>query len=286
MTQTADALRALLRDVAERLQITRPLAAFDLETTGTNPERDRIVEITIGRVEPTTLNTQLLHTLVNPGIPIPADASAIHGITDEAVRDAPPFAKIVRFVVPLLSGASLVGYNHRRFDVRMIATELRHAGVTEDPCEAAHLIDAQAIYFKREPRDLAAALQFFCGDSHEGAHGTTADVMATLRVLLKQLERYDDLPRDVEALHEFCRDASWVDRDGKIIWRDGKACLGFGPHQGVPLAIADRGFLSWMLGKNFPPDTKEIVRQALNGNYPLPTTSAAPRATSASEVVA
>lgn len=269
MTTIQDtALGELLRVVAETLKIQRALAVLDLETTGVNPDLDRIVELTIARVEPGTCTIEMLHTRLNPEVPIPAEASAVHGITDADVKEAPPFRKMATVVMGLLAGADLLGFNHRRFDVRMIAAECRRRGLA-NPCESARLIDVGLIFMKREPRTLAAAMRFFCGETHEDAHGTTADVIATLRVLLGQFERYEDLSHDVEQLDAIGRDPSSIDREGKIVWRDGKAVLGFGKYLGVPLDVVDPGFLRWMVDKDFPLDTKEIVRLALKGTYPV-----------------
>lgn len=269
MTADAPALAPLLRALAAVLDLRQPLAVLDLESTGVNPDVDRIVELTVGRIDPDN-HVQAIYTRINPGVPIPAEATAVHGITDADVVDAPSFSKAAVPVAALLSGAVLVGYNHRRFDVRMIAAECARAGLDVNPCEGAALIDVGLIFMKREPRTLAAAMQFFCGEDHEDAHGTNADVVATLRVLLSQFERYPDLPRDIAALDAIGRDPSFIDRDGKIVWRGGKACIGFGKHQGVPLEIVERSFLAWMLDKDFPADTKTIVRQALKGTYPEP----------------
>jgi DNA polymerase-3 subunit epsilon len=289
MTATPDTvLGELLRVVARLLVITKPLAVLDLETTGVNPDLDHIVELTIARVKPGTFAVQQLHTRVNPGVPIPAEASAIHGITDADVQDAPSFRTVAPLVLPLLAGADLVGYNHKRFDVRMIAAEYKACDLL-NPCEGAKLIDVGLIFMKREPRTLEAAMRFFCGQDLEGAHGTTADVNATLRVLLAQFERYPDLPHDVDALDAIGRDPSSVDREGKIIWRGGKACLGFSTHNGKSLQAmiagctcrgvphmrnCPKGFLEWMLDKDFPVDTKAIVRKALKGTYPVPPETA------------
>lgn len=262
-------LGELLGVVARLLTIQRPLAALDLESTGTNPELDRIVELTIVRVEPVTFDVETLHTRVNPGVPIAPEVSAIHGLTEADVATAPPFLRISPRVERLLSGADLVGFNHRRFDVRLIAAECRRVG-RPHPCETARLVDVRQIFMKREPRTLAAALQFFCGEAHDGAHGTTADVIATLRVLVAQFDRYPDLPRDIDGLDAIARDPSFVDRDGKIVWRGGDACIGFGKYAGVPLRLCDPGFLQWMTTKDFPADTKAIVQQALRGTYPAP----------------
>jgi DNA polymerase-3 subunit epsilon len=261
-------IQALLSAVSHKLKITRPLAAFDLETTGVNTDVDRIVEITIGRVEPDDRIT-VEGWQVNPGRPIPAEATAIHGITDEMVTHAPPFKDIAPRVAALLSGADLVGFNHRRFDARMVGSECARLGAL-NPCDGARFIDVGLIFMKREPRTLTAAMSFFCGETHEDAHGTTADVTATLRVLLAQFDRYADLPTDIDALDAMGVDTSFIDREGKFIWRGGKACVGFGKYQGVPLTECDRGFLRWMLTKDFSPEAKRIASDALNNRYPSP----------------
>ena len=262
-------ITSLLQMVAERLQATRPIVALDLETTGTNPELDHIVEITITRFNPQSQQFSGIETRVNPGMPIPAEASAVHGIADDDVRACPRFSVIASRVFELLDGADLVGYNHRRFDVRLLAVEFARYGLL-NPMETARTIDVGLIFMKREPRTLEAAVRFFCGIDHADAHGTTADVVATLQVLLAQFERYPDLPRTIEALDAIGRDASFIDRDGKIAWRGGRACINFGKHAGVPLDQVETGFLAWILGRDFPDDTKEIVRAALRGELPVP----------------
>lgn len=258
----------LLGSVAKALNITRPLAAFDLETTGVSVEQDRIIEITIGRVEPGRVPL-VLRELVNPGRPIPKTASDIHGITDEAVKGKPAFSVIARMVAEMLAGADIIGYNHRRFDVALLAAECKRAGL-KDPCEGARLIDVYRIFQKREPRDLAGAVRFYCGEDHAGAHGTTADVSATLQVLLAQFDRYGDLPRAIDELNALNRDPSWIDKDGKLAWQDGQACLNFGKYKGVPLKSADRSYLSWVVVQEWcQTDTKKLLTLAMRGTYPV-----------------
>jgi DNA polymerase-3 subunit epsilon len=264
-------IAVLLRTVSELLQISRPLATFDLESTGVNPELDRIVQITVARIEPNG-DITIDGTLVNPCVAIPPEASAVHGLTNELVKSAPAFKAIASRVYGLLEGADLIGYNHRRFDVRMVAAECKRVSLG-DPCAGARLIDVGLIFMKREPRTLEAAMPFYCGVVHEDAHGTDADVEATLRVLLGQFDRYADLPHDIDALDALARDPSFVDRDGKIVWRNGEACIAFGKNQGVPLKQCDWGFFRWMLDKDFPEDTKQIVRDAMSGKYPVPQSS-------------
>ncbi len=272
---------ATLVQIAEHLQLTAPLMFFDCETTGVNPERDRIVEISAVRVSPAGSVVGFGTHRINPGIPIPAEAAAVHGISDADVRDAATFGQLAGMLATWFNGCDLAGYNVGRFDRRIVAAEFMRAGF---PTEAQKLLDArvvdvQTIFFKHEPRDLSAALKFFCGESHDGAHGSAADVVAAVKVFAAQLARYDGLPKTVEGLAAFCdpRDPSWLDRDGKIAWKAGQACINFGKNQGVPLRMLvtrDRSFLDWLLRSEFAEDTKAIVRSALRGQYPTPPAAA------------
>lgn len=159
-------------------------------------------------------------------------------------------------------------------DVPLLAAEFKRAGVPFS-MEGRRIVDPQAIFFKREPRDLTSALKFFCGETLEGAHRAEADVGAAIAVLAAQLERYGDLPATVDALHEYCRDASWVDESGRLVWADGKACIGFGKHAGRSLEelskeLIGRDYLRWVASADFPADTKRIIVAALRGEYPVP----------------
>lgn len=254
-------------------KLTRPLAVFDIESTGTSPRGDRIVELAIVVVAPDgTLSTDTFR--VNPGMPIPAEATAIHGITDEDVAACPSFAGIAPQVAKLLEGCDLAGFNHVRFDVPMLQEEFARAGISLD-IEGMHMIDAQRIFHRREPRDLAAALVFYCGEEHVDAHGAEADAIATLRVLEGQFRKYADLPRDIEELDRYCNpiDPSWVERTGKLRWIDGEIALNFGKKKGQLLRDVireDRGFIQWMLKNDFSRQVREIVSNAMDGRWPVP----------------
>lgn len=253
------------------LILDRDLAEFDVETTGTNPEIDRIVEIAVRR-HYANGGPMLGRTFrINPGMSIPVEASAVHHITDADVVDCPRFGEYADDVAALLGHADLVAYNGR-FDARMVDAEFKRLNLPS-PLVGARLIDPFRIFCQKHPRDLSAAVATFCGDRHHDAHSAMGDVEATGRVLEAQLALYPDLPRTVAELVAYCeqRDPSWVDREGKLAWRDGVACINFGKFQGVPLqhvARTDNGFLRWMLAKDFPEDTKTIVRNALAGRYP------------------
>lgn len=277
--------------LADRLQLERPLAFFDLESTGKYPDRDRIVEITIIKLYPDGHDTTF-SSLVNPTIPIPAEAAAIHGITDAHVRGCrrcetgqyghdgddhdfdpwPTFVDLAPVIAGGLKDCDLAGYNIRRFDVPMLVAEFARTS-TPFSLDGRRLVDPCSIFFKREPRDLGAALGFYCGQALDGAHRASADVEATLQVLAGQIVRYEDLPHTVGELHAYCKDPNWIDDSGRIVWSGGVAVLNFGAHAGIALeqlAQRKRDYLQWILSKDFPTDTKAIVRAALDGSFPKP----------------
>ncbi len=259
----------------QNLDLDRPLVCFDLETTGVDVLKDRIVQIALIRVEPGG-ERRTYQTLVNPECPIPPGASAVHGIRDEHVRSAPNFAQIRSDVEEFLEGADLAGFNMVRFDLPLLENEIRREGGKFD-ARGRRLLDAMRIFHTMEPRNLEAAMRFYCGRELEGAHSAEADALATLDVLDAQLARYPDLPRDSEQLHAFCNpDADrYVDRTRKFRWNDqGDAVFSFGKHEGRSLREMvtnpkDRGYLEWMLGKDFPEEIKGILRDALGGVFPV-----------------
>jgi len=259
--------------IALKLKLERPLAIFDIEATGTSPVADRIVELAIVKIMANgDRNSRVFR--VNPGIPIPPGATEIHGISDADVAACPPFAAIAAEVDEALKDCDLGGYNCLRYDIPMLVEEFRRAGLAFE-VEGRRVVDVQRIYHRREPRDLTAALAFYCGEMHLDAHGAEADTNATLRVLEAQMDRYGDLPRDVEALDAYCnpRHPSWVDRTGKLKWSGKTIVLNFGRKKGTPLSSIienDKGFIKWMLRCDFPRDTKDIVEQAMQGAWPSP----------------
>lgn len=252
-------------------RLTRPLAVFDLEATGISPRADRIVEIALARVSPD--GARETHSFrVNPQMPIPPEATAVHGISDADVAECPTFKQIAEDVHRLFEDCDMAGFNLLRFDIPMLTEEFLRAGIRFD-VEAHRVIDVQRIFHRREPRDLSAALAFYCGELHLDAHGAEADVNATIRVLEGQFERYADLPRTVEELDDYCnpRDPSWVDRTGRLRWADGEIAINFGRKKGATLRglIADDPkFVNWILRSDFPRDTREIIEGALRGTWP------------------
>ncbi|MBK6369704.1 MAG: 3'-5' exonuclease [Flavobacteriales bacterium] len=251
-----------------KLTLNRPLAVFDLETTGVKIGRDRIVQIGIVRLMPDG-SRESYQTLVNPEMLIPAEASNVHGIYDADVADAPVLADLAQEVLRQLDGCDLSGFNCMRFDVPFLAEELHRVGIDWD---SSHLriVDVQRIYHKMEPRNLSAALKFYCGKEHEGAHDALADVEATADVLLAQLERYPDvLQGDVEFLGELSGDRQRSpDAAGKLRFDDrGAVCLSFGKYAGWSLESIGRndpGYLQWLMTKaDLPGSTLAIMRNTL-----------------------
>jgi DNA polymerase-3 subunit epsilon len=255
------------------LKLDRPMAAIDIEATGISPRADRIVELAIVRVTPAGRRSTRTFR-VNPEKPIPPEATRIHGIKDSDVADCPPFRDIAAQVDRLLASCDLCGYNVLRFDIPMLCEEFLRAGM-EFNLEGRRIIDPQRVFHRREPRDLTAALAYYCGEMHVDAHGAEADALATLRVLEAQLQRYRDLPRTMDELNDYCnpQDPSWVDRSGRLKWIDKEVALNFGKQKGTLLRTlieTDPGFIKWILRSDFPPDVKKIVENAVRGIWPEP----------------
>ncbi len=252
------------------VQLERPLVFFDLETTGLKVSDDRIVELAVVRLDPAGDVTEKVRRF-NPGIPIPAEATAVHGITDADVADKPSFAQRARALSDFLAPCDLAGFNVRRFDLPMLLAEFQRAGVEFDPTDR-HIIDVQMIFHREEPRDLSAAVRFYLGRELEDAHSALADIRATAAVLGAQLERYGHLPREIDGLHEYCDEVRpfeteldrWFETtdEGSRIFRRGK-------HSGVTLAeiaAAHPDYLQWMLGlDDLDAMVKKVVEEALSG---------------------
>ncbi len=239
------------------LKLDKPLAFFDLETTGINISTDRIVELSILKVMPDGLQ----HTLtmrINPGIPIPAESSAIHGITNEDVKDAPMFKDVADQLITFLQNCDLAGYNSNKFDVPMLTEEFLRIDKGFD--ENRRFIDVMRIFTLMEKRTLEAAYKFFCDKDLIGAHGAEADVKATYEVLLGQLDRYkDQLKNDVQYLHDFSKDGDFVDFGRRMIMKDGKEYFNFGKYNGQSCADVykrEPQYFDWIYKSDFPLHTK------------------------------
>ena len=254
-----------------KLQLRRPLALFDIESTGIVPQRDRIVEISVLKLFPDG-RTQSTTRRLNPGIPIPPGATAIHKITDADVADCPSFADIADKLYRYLEDCDLGGYNITGFDVPLLECEFKRCGLDFHTSER-RIVDAYNIFCKLYPRTLSAAYEFFCGKTLIDAHGAAADTQATFEVLLGQLERHPELPVDVDALAEFgdLAGPDAVDRSRRFKWSGDEVVVNFGKNAGrtlKDLAENDPGFLRWIVRSDFPDEVKEIASNALIGKYP------------------
>jgi DNA polymerase-3 subunit epsilon len=268
-------LEHLAQQLAAHLFLTRPLVCVDLEATGVWPGQDRIVQIATASIFPDG-NISTWSSLVNPEQPMPAASLAIHGISDAMVASAPTFAQLAPTVATLLSDCDLTGYNVERFDRRLLAAEFHRAGLSS-PMDGALVIDAYTIFVRQEPRSLDAALRFYGvqeGPAPRQAHDARSDVEATVAVLAAQLHSYGDLPKTVNALHAWLypSDPDRIDADGKLVWRGDVATIAFGTQAGTSLAelaANNRGFLEWVLRKDFSDAVKAIVENALAGRFPI-----------------
>lgn len=264
----------------EVLPLTRPLLGVDLETTGTNPQYARIVELGLEIMIPGR-PTKEYRTLVNPGVPIPPSATAVHGITDEMVRDAPAFAALADNLLKGFADADFAGYNVR-FDLRMLAAEFKRSARPWD-YEDACVIDAFRLWQVAEGRSLEHAVtRWLKGgpaatttpekdmpppDRDGQAHNALWDIKMTTRVIAAQLTACAHLPRDLRALHELCS-PGWFDAEGKLQWKDGALRFSFGEHRDKPLQEVPASYLRWVLGKDFSRKIKDVCREALAGRYP------------------
>lgn len=247
-----------------RLRLTRPVVWLDLETTGLVLQRDRIVEISVIKEWPDGRREERKRR-INPGIPIPPQATAIHGIRDEDVRGEPPFERLAKGFAQFLEDSDLGGFGISRFDLPLLLAEFRRADVTFS-LEGRAVLDAQIIFHRREPRDLAAACRFYLGRELDGAHDSAVDAQAARDVLLAQLDRYPDLPDEPQALSGSLREAAWVDAEGKLVLVGSEVVVNFGSRRGRSLrelAGSDPDYLQWILEKDFSPEVMEQVRKAL-----------------------
>ena len=246
-----------------QLALTRPICFFDLETTGTNVAKDRIVEISILKVFPNG-NKESKTWLVNPEMEIPAEVVAIHGISNEKVANEPNFKSLSREIYNMIKDSDLGGFNSDRFDIPLLAEELLRAEVDFDMKNMVS-VDVQTIFHKMEKRTLEAAYKFYCNKELKDAHSAEADTVATYEVLLSQLERYPELENNVKKLAEFSRRKQSVDLAGFIILdEDQEEIFSFGKHKGKKVAQVledEPGYFGWILNADFPLYTKKILTQ-------------------------
>ena len=247
-----------------QLNLRNPLVFFDLETTGINIVKDRIVEISFVKVHPNG-KEECKTRRINPEMPIPPESTAIHGITDEDVKDCPTFKEIAKSLAAQIEGCDLAGYNSNRFDLPLLAEEFLRAGVDID-LNKRKFIDVQTIFHKMEQRTLSAAYKFYCDKSLENAHTAEADTMATYEILKAQLDRYpDDLQNDMEFLSKYSSFTNNVDFAGRMVYNeDGKEVINFGKYKGKLVEEVlknDPGYYSWIMNGDFPLNTKKVLTE-------------------------
>lgn len=246
-----------------QLNLTKPICFFDLETTGTNIAKDRIVEISVLKVFPNG-NKESYTWRVNPERPIPKETTAIHGISDEDVANEPTFKELSKKVHNLIKGCDLGGYNSNRFDIPLLAEELLRAEVDFD-FKKVLAVDVQTIFHKKEKRTLEAAYKFYCDKSLENAHSAEADTNATFEVLESQLDRYPDLENDMSWLAKFSSHKNFADFAGFIAYdKNGKEVFSFGKHRGKSVEEVlekEPGYFGWIQNANFPLYTKKVLTE-------------------------
>ncbi|WP_010665261.1 3'-5' exonuclease [Marinilabilia salmonicolor] len=244
-----------------QLNLKNPIVFFDLETTGINIANDRIVEISVLKID-TDGNEEVKTMRINPEVPIPQKTSEIHGIYDEDVKDEPTFKEVGRQLATFMEGCDIAGFNSNKFDIPLLAEEFIRAEVDFDMTKRK-FIDVQTIFHKMEKRTLEAAYKFYCDKNLDDAHSAEADTRATYEVLKAQLDRYSDLKNDMEWLSKFSAHNRNADFAGRIIFNDkGVEVFNFGKYKGKPVTEVldtDPGYYGWMMNGDFPLFTKKVL---------------------------
>lgn len=257
------------------IPVLRNLFFLDIETTGRNPAQDRIVEIGFTQFKPDRI-TKEWKTYVNPGIPIPPEATRGngdyhgHGITDEMVANAPSFKDLAPHLLRGFKACDYGGYNLKSYDLPLLRSEFERAGHQWSYSDA-YVLDGYRIWQLGQKRTLSDAVEHFLHRSHEGAHGVMADIQASLEVVVQQLQTFQTLPHTLEQLHNFQwpRDPNAIDEEGKFIWKKGLATVNFGKKwKGIAVHKVDKSYFKWMLEQNFAEDTKHIAAEAIEGRLP------------------
>ena len=247
------------------LKLSRPIAFLDLETTGINLSTDRIVEIAIVKIHPDGSET-VKRRLVNPQMPIPKEASDIHGITNEMVKDAPSFKQVSNEVKQFLEQCDLAGYNSNRFDWPLLMEEFLRVGLEFD-LGSRRMLNVQRIYHVLEPRTLSAAYKFYCEKTLENAHSAEVDAHATWEVFAAQVGRYPQLGDSLESVLQYIGEDQIVDFARRFVMENGKEVFNFGKHKGRPVADvlrAEPQYYDWMMKGDFPMHTKQKLTEILN----------------------
>lgn len=248
-----------------KLQLSRPIAFIDLETTGVNISIDRIVEIAIVKINPDGTR-QVKRKLINPLMPIPKASSDVHGITDDMVKDAPTFKQAANEIKQFIDNCDLGGYNSNRFDIPMLLEEFLRAGL-EFSVDGRKLVDAQKVFHMMEQRTLSAAYKFYCQKVLEGAHSAEVDAQATWEVLEAQVERYPQIGNTVESIVKFTGEDDIVDFARRFVKENGVEIFNFGKHKGKPVTQVlkeEPQYYDWMMKGDFPMNTKQKLTEILN----------------------
>jgi len=245
------------------LDLKKPIVFFDLETTGINIAKDRIVEISILKVFPN--GTKESKTwLVNPEMKIPKETSEIHGITDEKVANEPNFKQLAKEVETMIKGSDLAGFNSNRFDIPLLAEEMLRVGIDFDMKNRV-AIDVQAIFHKKEQRTLSAGYKFYCDKELENAHSAEADTLATYEILLAQIEKYEDIGTDVKSLSEYSSHQKRADFAGFLMFdEENNETFSFGKYKGRKVTDVfeeNPGYYAWIQNADFPLYTKKVLTQ-------------------------
>ena len=258
--------------MAHSLKLNRPLIVFDLETTGTWVEKDRIVEVAFIRCLPDG-SMESYVSRVNPGMPIPERVSLITGIRDADVKDAPPFKKIAHEVLKFIADSDLGGFNIERFDLLILEREMFHAGLKFE-WRTRTIYDAQKVYHLNERRDLKAAYQFYCGNELLNSHTARADAEATVEILAAQIGKYGKTQEGIQGLRDFDyqRMDDFFDAERKFRWWNGELYPVFGKYGKrkslKEIARIERSYLEWMLRQDFPQEVKQMLQGLLEGRFP------------------
>jgi len=243
------------------LNLKKPIVFFDLETTGVDVANDRIVEISLLKILPNG-KEETKTMRVNPGMPIPPQATEIHGISDKDVEDKPKFNELAKTIANYLEGCDLAGYNSNKFDIPLLAEEFLRADIDFD-LKKLRFIDVQVIFHKMEQRTLSAAYKFYCEKDLNNAHSAEADTKATYEILKAQIDRYSELNNDMEELSKFSSHNNNADFAGRIVFDDnGNEVFNFGKYKGQKVETVlekDPGYFSWMLNSDFPLYTKKVL---------------------------
>ena len=245
------------------LNLKNPIVFFDIESTGLNVATDRIVEISIVKINPDG-SEEIKTRRINPTIPISPEAQKVHGISDEDVKNEPTFAQIAKSLAKWMEGCDIAGYNSMKFDIPLLSEEFLRADVDFD-FRKRKLVDVQNIFHKMEQRTLTAAYKFYCQKDLENAHSAEADTLATYEILKAQLDKYPDLQNDVKFLAEFSTKSKFVDYAGRIVYNEKDVpVFNFGKHKGravTDVLKAEPSYYSWMMNGDFTRDTKKVLTE-------------------------